>query len=568
MRYRYSIWAIVFFFVGACQGFIGTSTYISNNTKYELRVEVRQYGYQTLQLGEYYKLYEEVIAPWQRARVLKMHRFPPLKPFGKARYNFDLHVTPYLNGKRVGRPFKLEQWLDKNAVAGVAASISPGVSGDHTPGLKETNWNFLRPVQVHVQTYRKLDKLGTQSLFDDIEFAFLPSDYEGAIFDRDERSLRVLTYNVIALPKIVFCLDKQRKRLCGIPYLIRGMMKDYLPDVVVFQEVFEKSALQGLIDNMAAIGYRHHSNLLNVDYDKPGSQILELYESFTGLFQGEQEIPTMSNGGVIIFSRHPIVKEDDMLFSACAGTDCASGKGVKYAEIQKGTKRYHIFGTHINLSTGPQGTTHIDQYKEFRAFVDRQHIPKREPIIIAGDFNEDLGVPKSVKARHLGPGKHLTNPKAIEDIRKGAVDTYIMFDAHRNMLELLDVENPSDFSGNKMLTVDCVRNAIKQKSFEAMAADYKYGSVIDFVGYHKGHLVPRACSTKVFHPKFKEPWVKHESLFGKLPDFLVRAAIEKAILFKGQETTKKPLHNPRFAHRWEPSDHQPVLGYFDFSNYR
>jgi len=563
MRNVYKILCALLIF-NNCFGSTSSSVYIRNNTEFELRLEVHQSGYKVLTLGKHYKLYDQVIKPWDRKRVVKLSRFLPIKPFGNASYYFDIYVTPYLNDQQVGETFKLEQTLAKNGFPFIPAAISYGIPGDYNEGVKNTPWVYPQPFQVYFDAYRAVGQSGFQKLFDNIEYSFMPANYDTAVFDADPKVLRVLSYNICARPKIVFCLDGQKKRARLIPQAIRGMIPDYMPDVVVFQEAFEPSALPVLVEHMEKIGYFYHTSVLNKKFDAPASLIFELFESLAKLTQKEEEIPTISNGGVIIFSRHPIEKEADIKFDSCVGGDCVSAKGVKYALIKKGNKPYHIFGTHTNASLGPDFLARVRQYEQMRTFIDEQGIPAYEPVILAGDFNENLGEPKMVTPNYIGPGSQETNPPEIEEARKGSLVEYVLSGAYQQMTNILGLAGRPMSFGETIFTLDLYRNAFMKKPLVDMETWGRYGHILDYVLHLKDYLVPRDCYIQVFNPKLQTPWIENQSLLGKMPDFFVRAAIQKAIDFKGEDTNKKPLENPQFARRFEPSDHQPVLGYFDF----
>lgn len=141
-------------------------------------------------------------------------------------------------------------------------------------------------------------------------------------------------------------------------------------DVVIFEEAFVDSIRNGfLIPAMEAEGFNYNSGILN--------DPLEL------------NINKSTNGGVIIFSRWPIVDTAQHMYSTCSpgSSDCLAAKGVKYASINKLGKLYHIFGTHIQAGGNTTPEKH-NQFRELRSFVDSMYIPADEPVIIAGDMNQ------------------------------------------------------------------------------------------------------------------------------------------------------------------------------------
>jgi len=182
---------------------------------------------------------------------------------------------------------------------------------------------------------------------------------------QNPNALNVMAYNLQMLPN----------GITGLPQA--ALRSDLLPahfspwqDVVIFCEVFDNSPRNDqLIPAMQEEGFQHHTTILN---EQDGSSI----------------VPT--NGGVMIFSRWPIVDQDEIEYSKC-GTgsgDCGATKGVKYAVIDKMEKRYHLFGTHMDAGGGQDDIeARRSQIGELRQFIDTLGIPDGEPVIIGGDFN-------------------------------------------------------------------------------------------------------------------------------------------------------------------------------------
>jgi endonuclease/exonuclease/phosphatase family metal-dependent hydrolase len=102
------------------------------------------------------------------------------------------------------------------------------------------------------------------------------------------------------------------------------------------------------------------------------------------------------SSGVVIYSRWPIEKEDNLVYGHCAGLDCGASKGASYAMINKYGTYYHVFSTHFQSGSEPNGTfSHKDavaryqQLEALKAFIDKQHIPENEAVILTGDLNID-----------------------------------------------------------------------------------------------------------------------------------------------------------------------------------
>ena len=186
----------------------------------------------------------------------------------------------------------------------------------------------------------------------------------GRVFHRQEdHFFDVLSYNVALLPEPVSYT---------LPTVRAAKMAPHLAgfDALVLQEAFIDGARERLVRDLAE-AYPYRGDLVGRD--------------------GAGGSPLMQDGGVIILSRWPIVRQATMTFGAtCSGTDCLGDKGVAYAAIQKGERTYHLFGTHLQSSFG-RGVPDVRkaQFELFAGFIAEQQIPVDEPVLLAGDFNVD-----------------------------------------------------------------------------------------------------------------------------------------------------------------------------------
>jgi endonuclease/exonuclease/phosphatase family metal-dependent hydrolase len=111
---------------------------------------------------------------------------------------------------------------------------------------------------------------------------------------------------------------------------------------------------------------------------------------------GARGNPLRQDGGIVILSRWPILRQAQQAFGAvCSGTDCLADKGVAYAAVAKGEHVYHVFGTHAQSEYGFRvERVRAQQFSLMRAFVEEQAIPVDEPVLLAGDFNVDAATPE------------------------------------------------------------------------------------------------------------------------------------------------------------------------------
>lgn len=169
----------------------------------------------------------------------------------------------------------------------------------------------------------------------------------------------------------------KRSRLSTVvlPDAIRAF--DPAIDVVTVNEAFTRSLRPELVSNIQKNGFPYATNVLNSNTSR------------------------LWSGGVMVFSKYPIVAQKDYQYKEAAGNDAQAAKGVQYVKIMKGQKPYHIFATHTNASYtfGNKKRLPLNdagrivrrkQFQELKQFINQQNIPANEPIIIVGDLNLDM----------------------------------------------------------------------------------------------------------------------------------------------------------------------------------
>lgn len=130
------------------------------------------------------------------------------------------------------------------------------------------------------------------------------------------------------------------------------------------------------------------------------SHHLVLSEGLRGagfVHETQQIVGSLSNlkivqGGLVLFSRHPIVKQANCVFEGqCTREDCLASKGALYAQIRKGGRVFHVFSVHVQSWESPESrAVRRGQFDQFAKFVRAQEIPAEEPVVLMGDFNADL----------------------------------------------------------------------------------------------------------------------------------------------------------------------------------
>lgn len=175
-----------------------------------------------------------------------------------------------------------------------------------------------------------------------------------------DNDISVLTYNTQLMPfytGVVNDLNQPDVRVHDIPKKIT----EY--DVVIMEELFDGKLRSKMYNDMKAV-YPYHTRVVGEGADLP------------------------LTGGVVIFSKWPIEKEDQIVYTDSTGVDELAAKGAGYARINKNGKIYHIFGTHTDAG-GDAATkrARLSELKEMKNLIDRQGIPANEPVLIGGDMN-------------------------------------------------------------------------------------------------------------------------------------------------------------------------------------
>lgn len=154
----------------------------------------------------------------------------------------------------------------------------------------------------------------------------------------------------------------------------------------------------------------------------------------------EANFPKFVGAGLLIASKWPIVKKDSVVFKKIVKTtsDYLATKGALYVAIQKGQKVYHIFNTHLQATDSSKAKrVRLEQTKELKLFKDRLEIPQHDPVIFAGDFNEDYWtqtgecgwVPLLFKASSSGPNGITINYKITNRNAEGHELCFVLISA-------------------------------------------------------------------------------------------------------------------------------------------
>ena len=244
---------------------------------------------------------------------------------------------------------------------------------------------------------------------------------------------RVLQYN-IQLDNKSYIREGVDVRAAAIPVALAANPQLALADAITFCEAFDDKSRKILIQGLQKLGWQYVTDVVHKKIE-------------------------VSNGGIFIASRHPIVASAQVVYTGAIGTDALASKGVMYARIQKGdggsrsftsskpspekTKIYNVFATHLQAwDTEEAGAVRLDELHQMSDFVQSQGIATDEPVIFAGDFNINLYTNPDQYASMLnildaeapvrvGPQKYTSDPSTNALVgQDGAADALGCGDAY------------------------------------------------------------------------------------------------------------------------------------------
>ncbi|CAD5115849.1 DgyrCDS4790 [Dimorphilus gyrociliatus] len=177
-----------------------------------------------------------------------------------------------------------------------------------------------------------------------------------------ENEFRTISYNLMER-SFQITWDGQRERTCRVVLWLLENHRDV--DAITFQEAFMGGCFYEsltLRDMLEYYDFKYHTKTVDSE-DK------------------------VSNGGIFVSSKWPIVEEDMHVYNLSHPDtwDWFAAKGVSYAKIQKGNTFYHVTSTH--MQAGGSSAIKPIQCKEAADFLKTKAISQSEAIIYTGDFN-------------------------------------------------------------------------------------------------------------------------------------------------------------------------------------
>ncbi len=168
--------------------------------------------------------------------------------------------------------------------------------------------------------------------------------------------IKILSWNIYMLPGMVMKGGKV-ERAAAIGKILKE--SDY--DVIVFQEAFHRRARKKIYQ-----------------------QLKDAFPYQTGP-ANQQLISYKTNSGIWIFSKHPIVASQAIIFKNRSGIDAFSRKGGLIAELLIDQTLVQVAGTHLQNS-GPawiRQSQCVEFYNRLLKPMQKEGVPQ----ILCGDFN-------------------------------------------------------------------------------------------------------------------------------------------------------------------------------------
>lgn len=354
-----------------------TDVFFINKTPYTLKVKNISKIPKNADAKGFSLTYKWPIRPQQTVKLMTIPRGGVAMDVS-TNYYFYINITGLPDNKIL----TIGTNVNTSAIHGPAKTSSIKATG-YITGMKP-EWvgdDIARQVKTSTKIGSKtfalsLDWLGLHkgSVYHDVEFTLQST---GEVSSPNE--LTLLQYNIQQRPAYAALgtgkLDTARNTPVKMPSAITKYNNNI--DVVTIDEAFARRQRPKIIENMEKYGFTHHTNVLGLNSSKAWS------------------------GGVMVFSKYPIVKTKEYIYKNYSKKDGNAAKGVLYAQINKDGKLYNIFATHTNASYTFGGKTRLPmddegrlarkkQFVELKKFIDQQNIPSNQPVIIVGDMNVDM----------------------------------------------------------------------------------------------------------------------------------------------------------------------------------
>lgn len=227
---------------------------------------------------------------------------------------------------------------------------------------------------------------------------------------KEQETFNLVQYNVQLSPTI-YIHEGIEERSEQIPRRVATINSGDI-DVITLCEAFDDNTRRTLWRLFSTLGWAYHSKVVD-------------------------SLGHLTNGGVTIISKWPILSTDQIVYTNYTGTDGIVAKGAIYVKIQKNHTLINVFATHLQAwSKKIDKQVRIAQLKELYSFYLSKQIPNREPVIFAGDFNTDMinsykevitlfSILKATSPFRIGSQKYTSDPETNSLVgQDGAAQLY------------------------------------------------------------------------------------------------------------------------------------------------
>lgn len=170
---------------------------------------------------------------------------------------------------------------------------------------------------------------------------------------------KIFHYNVQFMYEFIVSQHNEYRAEMISKYIIENVGD---ADVISFCEAFEERSRNILIKYLSIAGFKYSTPVLSDDNNY------------------------LSNGGIFILSKHPILGYTSYVFKNASGTDYLANKGIIRIFIKKERFRINIFTTHLQAWSQYYDTRN-KQLEELKKYIEKFHFWSNEIVIISGDFN-------------------------------------------------------------------------------------------------------------------------------------------------------------------------------------
>ena len=198
-------------------------------------------------------------------------------------------------------------------------------------------------------------------------------------------ALVILQYNLFCRPSSFFW-DRQRTRAQLIAdniYRLETHIRRSI-DIITVCEAFDHQARNILCTKLLKQGFYYHTAILgdgqNMDY---------LEEDISSCFHLCRRC-LVTNGGVMVFSRHPLEYHQQYLFHSdqIEGSDSLANKGAIYIRFQKNKQTFHLFATHLQAWNSKEAqNTRVAEFRFLQEKMKNIPLQSGDGLILSGDLN-------------------------------------------------------------------------------------------------------------------------------------------------------------------------------------